>query len=155
MFEQWREVPHHSRYMVSTYGDVYSDIVKRNLKPIERTDGFTMVKIDGLMWMIHRLVASAFMEEWTHSTHLRHLDGDRSNNRLDNLKVIGPISRHDAVYLPSTGTKKGVRIRVKETGDVFRSVRDCAAFIGGSHSAIYACLSGDRHSHLGLHFEWF
>lgn len=155
MREIWLPVPGYPTHMASTYGDIYSDRAGRNLRPHLTTDGYMRTTLTGMNMYVHQVVAMTFFDEWRPSMRVRHKDGDRTNNRFDNLKLIEPQRAEGAIFIPTGRPKPGVRIRIKETGDVFRSVRDCANFIGGSYSAVYACLRGDRDSHLGLHFEWY
>ena len=39
---------------------------------------------------IHRLVAKAFIGEIPKGYHIHHKDGNKQNNRLDNLEIIHP-----------------------------------------------------------------
>lgn len=155
MREIWLEVPGYPRYMVSTYGEIYSDIVKHNLAPSLSGSGYYRVTMNGLQHYVHRVVAMTFFEEYREGMRVKHIDDDRTNNRFDNLKLLEPQKADGAIFVPLGRPKPGIRVQIVETGDVFRSVRDAANYIGGSYSAIYACLRGDRKHHLGLHFQWF
>jgi hypothetical protein len=47
---------------------------------------------------VHRLVAAAFLDNDLEGKHVHHIDGDSSNNRLENLEVLTPRQhRHCAV----------------------------------------------------------
>jgi hypothetical protein len=48
----------------------------------------------------------------------------------------------------------GKKVRIVETGEVFRTVRDCASYINGDYSSIYAVLRGHRDSHRGFTYEY-
>ena len=46
------------------------------------------------------------------------------------------------------------RVMVNESGMVFRTIGDCAEYIGGHPSSIYRVLRGERPSHLGYTFKY-
>lgn len=46
------------------------------------------------------------------------------------------------------------KVRVKETGKVYESARDCADQLGADFSSIYACLRGQRLTHKGYSYEY-
>ena len=50
--------------------------------------GYLRVGINGKKHRVHRLVAKAFLEPPPSEKHtiVHHIDGDRANNRPDNLK---------------------------------------------------------------------
>jgi hypothetical protein len=61
----------------------------RELKPTLRSDGYLKVsmRIDGRQRqrLVHTLVAEAFLGPKPPANDVRHLDGDKTNNRLSNL----------------------------------------------------------------------
>jgi hypothetical protein len=59
-------------------------------------------------------------------------------------------------YIPTRHIEPrlGSAVRIIETDEVFRTARDCANYIGGDYGSIYACLRGDRRSHMGFTFEY-
>lgn len=155
MREIWLPVPGYPKYMVSTYGDIVNNRTDRLLKSHIATNGFYRVTLDRSAQYVHRVVASTFFDDYRPELRVKHINGDRSNNRFDNLKLLEPQLADGAVFVPMGRPKPGIRIEIVETGDVFRSVRDVANYIGGSYSAVYACLRGERDHHLGYHFRWF
>jgi uncharacterized protein YmfQ (DUF2313 family) len=90
-----------------------------------------------------------------------HYDGNVQNNNATNLRLKKRVRQVMATTPLKEGSEKeykrqwGQRIRIIETEQVFRTVRDCADYINGDYSSIYACLRGDRKSHRGLSFEYF
>ena len=90
MDEQWRPIPGHRGYEASTEGHIRS--VDRRLRNGRRLggvvlghhrdkDGYPRVKIRGRMYGVHVLVQLAFAGP----PEVRHLDGDRSNCKPENL----------------------------------------------------------------------
>lgn len=111
MREEWRPVPgYEGRYDVSDRGRVRSHI-QWNRKPTPRllspsshtklpykkvclTDGRGSCST----LLVHRLVMMAFIGPCPDGMEVRHLDGDPTNNNLDNLRYgTRPQNQEDAV----------------------------------------------------------
>lgn len=90
------------RYMIDTSGNVYSCIVGRGklarnsgspqrvLKQVLDTTGYYIVSLtDGKVKRnrsIHRLLALAYIPNPNNLPHVNHIDGNKTNNNLDNLE---------------------------------------------------------------------
>jgi len=94
--EIWKDIINYKEfYQVSNLGNVkrikdnYNKSINRNTKSI-RSDGYIAVKLHrnniGKSFMIHRLVLEAFVGPCPDKMECRHLDGNRQNNNLKNLK---------------------------------------------------------------------
>lgn len=103
MQEIWKEIPNHPNYQVSNYGRVratkyYSNIHKkyysRELILKEKTNkhGYKHVGLGGgkrgnkKNIIIHRLVAQLFVSNPNCYNEVNHIDGNKNNNRADNLE---------------------------------------------------------------------
>lgn len=89
MIEEWRTIPGHPDYSVSSTGRVCSwkQGGARILKQSPDKDGYARVCLDRKTRRVHSLVALAFLGEAPEGcTLVRHLDGDNTNNNLSNLK---------------------------------------------------------------------
>lgn len=90
--ENWRPINHNNGYFISDHGRVIS--VKRGSPSILRAGtlsrGYKMVSLqNGIAkanYTVHRLVLEAFVGYRPFNLQCSHLDGDPSNNHLDNLK---------------------------------------------------------------------
>lgn len=156
MKEVWVEVEGYPNYAVSNYGRVMN--IKRNcvLKPRPNEDGHLRVSLsyEGRVrdFYVRRLVAAAFFETYDEREQIFHWNDDKEDNTVANLR-IRKRPRHDEVR--RTKRQTGRRVEVVETGDIFRTARDCANYIGGDYGSIYACLRGDRRSHMGYTFKYY
>lgn len=92
--EEWRPIPGFTRYQASSEGRIRSHVrdplgqpMALLLNPANRylTAGPTPVGGKQKWVPVHVLVALAFHGERPHGMEVRHLDGDRLNNRADNL----------------------------------------------------------------------
>ena len=58
----------------------------RILKPILMNNGYYHVRIKGKQYLIHRLVAKAFIPNSNNLPFVNHIDGNKLNNCVDNLE---------------------------------------------------------------------
>lgn len=156
MKEEWVEIEGYPNYAVSNHGRVIN--LRRDvlLKPRPNDEGYLRVSLsfNGRVrdFYISRLVAMAFMPDYDPREQIINWDDDKENNMLSNLRMRKRARSANSFVL---GKKQsGRRVKVKETGEVFRTARDCARFIGGDYGSVYACLRGDRRSHMGYTFEY-
>lgn len=89
MEEEWKVIPGSGgRYAVSNLGRVRGP--RGVLQPAKNPNGYMHVNItaDGhrRTRKIHRLVADAFVSGKTEGYDVCHIDGDKLNNRSDNLR---------------------------------------------------------------------
>ena len=90
--EVWKDVANYEGlYKVSNFGNVYSCRKKRNmtLNPSEIT-GYVVVGLckDGIQKLrsVHRLVAEAFIPNPLNLPVVHHMDDNKQNNCVNNLK---------------------------------------------------------------------
>lgn len=154
--EFWAVIEDFPDYAISTHGRVFNLKFDSELRPRNNSYGYLRVTLrrEGVSheYYIHHLVAKTFVTGYHDKIQIKHHDGDNGNNKVDNLrflkgKGLGQLRRkHDSPNYR--------RIRILETGMIFRTVEDCARYIQGDPSSIYRVLRGDRNSHKGHTFEY-
>jgi hypothetical protein len=155
--EKWAEIEGWPDYLISNYGSVWSKRHERLLTLRPNDEGYLRVALynDGARtdFYVERLVAMAFFNGFRPGMQVMHVNGDKTNNSTGNLHIRQ--GREPRRVRHSRQEPWGQRVRIKETGEIFRTVRDCANYIGGDYSSIYACLRGQRRTHLGFSFEHY
>lgn len=94
---------------------------------------------------VHQLVALAFIPNPNGYREVNHIDGDPSNNRVDNLEWCDRsqnITHASKVLNRKMGTRK--KVLCVETGEIFESGAE-AARAKGLHKNAIPCVLGPRH----------
>lgn len=95
--EIWKPVPgFEGRYEVSNLGRVWSverghASTGRLMRPMLARHDYLKVVMDRKTMPIHRAVLSAFVRLPVPGEHGAHLNGDRQDNKLSNLKWVTPV----------------------------------------------------------------
>lgn len=165
--EHWVEIEGFPNYAVSNRGRVVNLETDMVLTQRPHEKGYMRVALYNRGARrdiyVHQLVAKAFFARFRHGEHIEHVNGDHSDNRPENLRKrkqrIAEIhealeSRRLQMVTDEAYRAWGKRVMILETGDTFRTVRDCANYIGGDYSSIYRCLRNERGSHMGYTFEY-
>lgn len=96
MEEIWKPIPGFSRYHASNLGRLKSLRYKNGnteaiFKPAVTPDGYlkTMLLDDNgkyRSWCVHKWIAMAFYGERPDGKQINHIDGNKQNNRIENLE---------------------------------------------------------------------
>lgn len=86
-FEVFIQV-HGSNYYVSNFGRVYNKKSKKITLTPDGKDKYAKLRISKKKYRIHRLVAEIFLPNPENKPFVDHIDGDRYNNRADNLRWV-------------------------------------------------------------------
>lgn len=140
--ELWRTVKRFPMYEVSNLGQIrirgyiarYDDGEEIRVDPVfvpeyVHSTGYKYVFIEGKMYLTHRLVAETWLEG--SQTFVRHRDGNKGNNAVENLYW----SYKSSDYMPkdieeSEYGRVGKRVLCEATGEVFGSMKMAAAYCG-------------------------
>ena len=158
MNEIWKTIEDYPNYMVSNMGRVKSlgnDKTRKEkiLKSCKCRGGYVMVNLykDGKKkyLTIHRLVASAFLNNPDNLPQINHIDEDKTNNRVENLEYC------TAEYNSNYGTHneriaKSLSIPILQfsfDGEFIKkwdNTMDVQRELGIYQSNISSCLKGKR-----------
>ena len=89
-----------SDYIINDKGEIYSEKRCCFINPYETKDGYLRVHLrqdnKDVMFLVHRLVAELFIDNPNNYEDVHHIDFDKKNNHISNLKWLS----HDehAIY---------------------------------------------------------
>lgn len=95
-------IPNHPKYNIDKLGNVWSTITNKYLTPQTDHRGYLVVKIAGTYKSVHRLLGYAYLG-LTEDMTINHLNGDKQDNRLNNLEVCTNAENMNHAY--ATGVK--------------------------------------------------
>lgn len=147
-------------YYVDDIGRVFSKSSGQYRELVQRDDRYGYPKVtvckDGKKTTknVHRLVAEAFVGGYSDGLQVNHINGNKHDNRADNLEWISGQDNRRHAY--RTGLNHGPRkkVRIIETGETYNSEKECADAIGGCRSGVNHCVRGSRNSYKGFHYEY-
>lgn len=84
--EVWMPAPRLPFYAVSNLGNVQGPL--KRLSPYKDADGYLRIGAKGTSFLVHRMVAEAFLGPCPEGCEVAHKDHDRANPRLDNLEYL-------------------------------------------------------------------
>lgn len=105
MKEIFKDIPNYEGlYQISNYGRVKTskrERVKPGIKKtfINKKNGYVQVMLykdaKGKTYSVHRLVAEVFIPKIEGKYHIDHIDHDKTNNHIDNLRWCTPQDNHE------------------------------------------------------------
>jgi hypothetical protein len=155
--EFWRDVKgYEGLYQVNNVGQVKSLISNKILKPYKSKDGYLRVYLykngKRKLFLIHRLVAEAFLSNPENLLEVDHINGDRADNRVANLQWISKIENNRK---KETGWGQPKRVICIETGEIFDSVVAAAESANRRRETMNRHLRGKTQTCAGKHFKYY
>ena len=176
--EKWRAIAgFEGYYEVSNFGDVRSvdrtvpregtrgDMLRKGQvrKPHVTPKGYLRVQLtqggEPRSFQVHRLVAEAFIPNPENKPEVNHRNGNKRDNYLGNLEWA--TSSENMTHAYALGLKKPMvkyvvhceelDITTFGTEKMERELR-ARGYEKAESAAIWNCIAGDKHSHLGLTF---
>ena len=116
--EEWRQIPgYEGLYDVSDFGrarsarDGHGTFIGRLLKPCMQRRGYYQFTLcnNGTRrtCTAHRLVMAAFVGPRPDGKEVNHKDGDKANNRLDNLEYVTPSENQRHAFQTGLKSNRG------------------------------------------------
>lgn len=92
-------------YSVSEDGHIINHATGRILHEYVGKDGYVRTQFDGKTKLVHRVVASAFIEKPQGKDFVNHKDGNKNNNSVDNLEWCTRSENMSHAYAMKLKTK--------------------------------------------------
>lgn len=145
MSETWKTIKGHEGYEVSDMGRVRNRKTGLVRKLMPNDKGYLRVQLDGSWLRAHRLVAEAFISNPQGKPQVNHIDGDKANNRAENLEWVTNVenSRH-AVDTRLSGEQARPKEVVIDGAEEYESIAAAARAIGATSKAVSECIHGKR-----------
>lgn len=142
-------------YAVTSCGKVWSYRTKKFLKPDANERGYQRVSLSKegktKRFLIHRLVAEAYIPNPNNYDTVDHIDGCSAHNYIKNLQWM--TLKHNVIK-GNRGLKNAAKkVRCVETGEIFESLSNAAKSINRVPSAVSSAINRKGASG-GYHWEW-
>lgn len=146
MNEMWKQIESLPEYAISNTGKVMK-ISTGQIMALSHNQGYVRITISK---HIHRLVAEAFLPKTDdNASWVDHIDGNRSNNNVSNLRWVTPSGNALAYgYRSRIENKKRQVLATHLDGQtiIFNSRQECAEYFGCSDSEIVYGKVYQKHS---------
>lgn len=154
--EVWKNIEGFPNYKISNLGNIKSFTRKKfgnNLVPQPMRKGYLQVLLykDGKPYprKVHRLVAIAFIPNDNNLPQVNHIDGDKTNNCIDNLEWCD--NSYNQIHAYKNGLEKPrFQSKVKQYSldgifiKQFEYIKDAAKELNIDDSSISACCRKKR-----------
>jgi hypothetical protein len=144
-------------YQVSNLGNV-KRINKKNLsylKPLPNGKGYHQVALcvncKRKIYLIHRLVAQAFIDNPNNYEQVNHINGIKTNNNLENLEwcnnsqnILHAINNGLIVHKKGDDNKLSKKIIDTQTGEIYHSTLSLSIKLGVNKKTLQNCLNNNN-----------
>ena len=160
MEEIWKDIAgYENLYQVSNLGNVKTVKQNKILKQHISVHGYLRCRMrknnKTKKFVVHRLVAKAFIPNPENKPCVDHIDTNKQNNNVKNLRwVTYSENMKNPITIKAMNKYKYKKVRCLENGEIFNSIREASKKIGATLGALSAAL---RLSHKckGLTFKYF
>ena len=149
--EEWRTISIYNdlpyEYQISDKGRIFNKTRKVFLRPSLKANGYLEVQLSKKHYcLVHRLVASVFIDNPDDKPFVNHIDGDKTNNNKNNLEWVTESENVQHYYKTiRTSSEKVLENKIKnylfEKGHLFVKIHGSKFMVPGI-SDILACICG-------------
>lgn len=161
--ETWKDIHEYSGiYQVSNMGNIrsidrivtqyghkqnYTRIMRgKAIKPRLQNGGYLIVWLckNGISkpFTVHRIVAKHFINNEEQLTDINHMDGNKKNNKVENLEWCTRSYNVKHSYLMHDRKLKGVAVKCVELDIVFRSIKEAGIKMNINPACVEHVLAG-------------
>ena len=130
MQEVWAPIKGYPNYAVSNYGRVRNRKSGAVLNPSIIGSGYMRVQLwcrgQGKSYLVHRLVADAFISEDIGDKQVDHVNNVKTHNFVWNLQLVNASENVKLTYVRGRRLSNAKSVRIVQTGERFESMSRCA-----------------------------
>lgn len=136
--KNWKELSFNNLYIVNEDGEIANKNTGYLLKGSPR-NGYLRVQLnDKKMYSIHRLIYETFVGPIPDDMYIDHIDGNRANNSLDNLRLVN--QSENMIGAMKNGHSGQIPVlQIDKQGNFiqeFPTIQAAADAVGRTHAAI-------------------
>jgi len=84
--EEWKIINECEKYEISNNGNIRNKKTNKCLKLEDDKSGYKRIKLCKKHFLVHRLVALAFIDNPENKPQIDHIDRNKQNNNIENLR---------------------------------------------------------------------